>query len=147
MEFMEQCASRGTRNDPFLITTAKGLESVLLEDAGLVRGLLGHHTLPSHSAINQRLPYMKREVPTKRKLRGLFMALAGGLALIVPFLIMILVSGQLARIIALVAFVVAFAFAMSVGSELTPDRLAMVTAAYAAALVVFVGTNPPTYGT
>lgn len=73
------------------------------------------------------------------------MSLLGGLAIIAPFLVMILISGQLVRLVATCAFTCAFAVCATIGSDLGPDRIALVTAAYAAALMVFVGNNPPTY--
>ncbi|KAK5124359.1 hypothetical protein LTR85_001576 [Meristemomyces frigidus] len=142
MEYMERCALRGSNNDPFLLTTANPLDCKLLEDAGLAFGdpkKAVLHTTPD------RLAYTKRESLTKRGLRRLLMSLLGGLAVIAPFLVMILISGQLVRLIATSAFTVLFAACATVGSDLGPDRIALVTAAYAAALVVFVGTNPPSY--
>lgn len=142
MDYMEQCALRGTSNDPFLLSTAKPLDCKLLEEAGLAFG-------DPRKKLNQtgpdRLAYTKRESLSKRGLRRLFMSLLGALALIAPFLVMLLVAGQLVRLIATCGFVIVFAVAVAIGSEMAPDRIALVTAAYAAALVVFVGTHPPEY--
>lgn len=142
MEYMEECALRGTKNDPFILTTAKPLDCSLLEDAGLA---FGDPKRKLSQGKPTRLAYTKRESPAKRGLRRLLMALLGGLAVVAPFLVMILISGQLVRLIATCAFTVAFAAVITIGSELGPDRIALVAAAYAAALVIFVGTNPPSY--
>ncbi|KAK4548874.1 hypothetical protein LTR36_008647 [Oleoguttula mirabilis] len=142
MEYMERCALRGSNNDPFLLSTADPLECKLLEDAGLA---FGDPKKKSPQTTPDRLASTKRESLSKRGLRRLLMSLLGGLAVIAPFLIMILISGQLVRLIVTCAFTVAFAACTTVGSDLGPDRVALVTAAYAAALVVFVGTDPPSY--
>lgn len=73
------------------------------------------------------------------------MSLLGGLALIAPFLIIVLLDSQLVRLVVTCAFMLAFAVAFALGSELEPDRIALVTAAYAAALVLFVANNPLAY--
>ena len=137
---MEQCALRGRANDPFLITTTKPLEAKLLEDAGLAIG----NPKVAVMSIPGRLEYTKRPSSTQQFLHRLLMAVLGGLALIAPFLVMTLISGQTVRLIVTCGCMVGFAIAVAMGSELGPDKGALVTAAYAAALVVFVGTNPPT---
>ncbi|KAI7083190.1 hypothetical protein KC356_g7788 [Hortaea werneckii] len=142
MEYMETCALRGMKNDPFLLTTANPLDCKLLEDAGLA---FGDPRKAAAETPPARLIYTKRESFIQRGLRRLLMALVGGLAIIAPFLIMSLVSGQAVRLIVTCIFMAAFAICATVGSELGPDRIALATAAYAAALVIFVGTNPPSY--
>lgn len=118
------------------------MDCKLLEDAGLA---FGDPKKKLNGETPDRLAYTKRESFAKRGLRRLLMAFLGGLAIVAPFLVMFLVSGQLVRLIATCAFTVAFAACATIGSEFGPDRIALVTAAYAAALVVFVGTNPPSY--
>ncbi|KAI7548224.1 hypothetical protein D0869_07936 [Hortaea werneckii] len=142
MEYMETCALRGVKNDPFLLTTGNPLDCKLLEDAGLA---FGNPLKAAAETPPARLEYTKRESFIQRGLRRHLMALVGGLAIIAPFLIMSLVSGQAIRLIVTCIFMAAFAMCATVGSELGPDRIALVTAAYAAALVIFVGTNPPSY--
>ena len=73
------------------------------------------------------------------------MAMLGSLAIIAPFLIMILISGQLVRLIATCCFALTFAMGITIGSELPSDQMALAAAAYSAALIVFVGANPPSY--
>ena len=138
---MEQCALRGRVNDPFLIMTDKPLEAKLLEDAGLALG----DPRKSIAKVPGRLEYTKRPSWAQQALHRLLMALLGGLALVAPFLVMTLISGQMVRLIITSACMVGFAVAVTLGSELGPERIALVTAAYAAALVVFVGNNPPSY--
>lgn len=142
MEYMEQCALRGTNNDPFLLSTAKAMDCKLLEDAGLA---FGDPRKKLTQSAPDRLAFTKRDSFAQRGFQRLLMAVLGGLAIIAPFLIMMLVSGQLTRLLVTCLFMVAFAVGATLGSELGPDRIALVTAAYAAALMVFVGTNPPSY--
>jgi len=142
MEYMEQCALRGSDNDPFLLTTARSLDCKLLEDAGLA---FGDPKKQLRQTAPDRLVYTPRLSFVKRGLWRLLMSLLGGLSLIAPFLIMILVSGQLARIVVTCAFMVAFSVGLTTASELGPDKIALATAAYAGALIVFVGTNPPSF--
>ncbi|KAK5687764.1 hypothetical protein LTS10_001904 [Elasticomyces elasticus] len=142
LEYMEQCALRGTENDPFLISTKNPLQSKLLEESGLAFPD-ARKQLPQYAP--DRLQYTKRQSRIKQSLRRLLMSLTGGLALIAPFLIMLLVDGQLIRLICACAFTVVFAIAIVVASELGPDTVGLSTAAYAAALIVFIANNPPTY--
>ena len=139
---MERCSHRGTHQDPFLITTANPLECQLLEDAGIA---FGNPKKVLAQKVPTRLARTTRESASKRSLRRLLMAMLGSLAIIVPFLIMILISGQLVRLVATCLFALLFAVGITIGSELPLDQIALAAAAYAAALVVFVGANPPSY--
>ena len=71
-------------------------------------------------------------------------ALAGGLAFIAPMLIMVLHPTRLTRLLTSSLFVVFVATALAVFMEdADPKDVVAVTAAYAAVLVVFVGTSTP----
>ncbi|EMC95789.1 hypothetical protein BAUCODRAFT_34555 [Baudoinia panamericana UAMH 10762] len=142
LQFMESCGTNGKDNDPFLLSTVKPMDCQLLEDAGLAWRDSKHKPARQHP---DRLEYTKRVSPVRQRLRRLLMALLGGLALIAPFLIITLLQGQLVRLVVTCGFMVVFAIAAAIGSELSPDRVALATAAYAAALVIFVGNNPPTW--
>ncbi len=136
---MEHCALRGKNYDPFIMSTVKPLECKLLEEVGLA------WADPKKQAPHigpDRLDYTARQSRLKQTMRRLLMAFMGGLALIAPFLIMFLVAGQLVRLICTCAFMVAFAIGRT---ELGAEKVGLATAAYAAALVVFVGTNPPAW--
>ncbi|TKA83299.1 hypothetical protein B0A55_00774 [Friedmanniomyces simplex] len=133
LEYMEQCALRGQGNDPFFLSTANPLECKLLEEVGLA------FAEPKKQVPRlgpDRLEYTKRQSSMKQSMRRLLMALMGGLALIAPFLIMLLLDGQLVRLICTCAFTVVFAVGITLGSELGGDKIGLVTAAYAAALIV-----------
>ncbi|KAF2773727.1 hypothetical protein EJ03DRAFT_105360 [Teratosphaeria nubilosa] len=145
MEYIEKCALRGTKNDPFLISTADPMECKLLEDAGLAFGDPKKQMIASNAP--DRLGYTKRGSLTRRGLGRLIMAFLGGMAVIGPFLLMFLVRGQLVRIISACVFMAVFAVAITICSDLGPDRIALATAAYAAALILFVANDPPAFPT
>ncbi|KAN0095156.1 hypothetical protein V8E51_015867 [Hyaloscypha variabilis] len=70
------------------------------------------------------------------------MALFGGLALLVPVIIMTLVHGQTASLVTTSVATVLFAFALAIFANDTSGKdILAATAAYAAVLVVFVGTS------
>jgi len=141
---MEQCSTRGTREDPFLITTGKGLEAQLLEDADLVAK---SPTRPASEPNKPRgeLPHPKREPARNRVAKRILAAFAAALSLIGPMLIMMLVSHELTKLIVSTVFAVAFAFAFAISSDMGPDAIALVVGVYAAVLVLFVSNNPPAY--
>ncbi|CZR51287.1 uncharacterized protein PAC_01162 [Phialocephala subalpina] len=82
----------------------------------------------------------------KQKFLGrLFMALFGGLALIIPMLIMTLHPGKVTSLTTTSVFVVAVAVALSYFMKDAQSKdIVGATAAYAAVLVVFVGTGTTT---
>lgn len=69
------------------------------------------------------------------------MASAGGLILIVPMLIMANLRSQTASLITTCVAMFLFAVGVTFGTQLKPDQVLGATAAYAAVLVVFVGTS------
>lgn len=76
-----------------------------------------------------------------------FMSILGGLLLIVPMLIMTLHKSQTISLVTVPAAVLIFAIVIAAASTAKPHEVLGATAAYAAVLVVFVGTsittNPP----
>lgn len=145
-ELIDQHAARGLAGDPFLITTSDGLQSRLLEDAELAKPRLNPpRASRDQQEEAQRLARAKRETPRRRGLRRLLMALTAALSLVAPMLVMMLVSGLLTKIITAAAFAVGFAVVFAVGSEMEPDKVALVVGVYAGILVVFVSNNPPAY--
>lgn len=68
-------------------------------------------------------------------------SISGGLLLIVPMLIMALLKNQTASLITTSCAVFIFALAVTGISSASPQELLAATAAYAAVLVVFVGTS------
>jgi uncharacterized membrane protein len=69
------------------------------------------------------------------------MASAGGLVLIGPMLIMANLQTKTASLVTTCIAMVLFAAGITFGTQLKPDQVLGATAAYAAVLVVFVGTS------
>lgn len=72
------------------------------------------------------------------------MAIAGGLMLIVPVLIMMLVPSRTTSLVTVSIAVLIFSVLVAFTSTAKPQEVLAATAAYAAVLVVFVGTNAST---
>ena len=142
LEYMESCALKGRSADPFLMSTQKPMDCKLLEEVGLAWSDPKKRT--PQVQVN-RLGFTKRTSSSTQKARRLLMSFLGCLALLAPFLIMKLIAGALVRIVSTCAFALVFAVGIALISDLAPDRICLVTAAYAAALVIFVGTDPPTF--
>jgi VIT1/CCC1 family predicted Fe2+/Mn2+ transporter len=87
-----------------------------------------------------RRQQLRREWIDATKAR-LIWSISGGLLLIVPMLIMALVRSQTASLITSSSAVLIFALAVAGISSAKPQELLAATAAYAAVLVVFVGTS------
>lgn len=75
-----------------------------------------------------------------------FMALFGGLTLIGPMLIMTLHPTRLTQLLTTSLFVVAVALVLACLEQLQPKDIIGATAAYAAVLVVFIGSGSGTSG-
>ncbi|KIM96549.1 hypothetical protein OIDMADRAFT_148366 [Oidiodendron maius Zn] len=71
------------------------------------------------------------------------MAIIGGLMLIIPMLIMTLVPSRLTSILTVSISVLIFSILVAIASTAKPQEVLGATAAYAAVLVVFVGTSAP----
>lgn len=69
------------------------------------------------------------------------MVSAGGLFVIVPIIIMANVPCKTASLVTTVVAMLAFAIGITYKTELKTDQVLAATAAYAAVLVVFVGTS------
>ena len=145
---MQQCSTRGYHNDPFLMLSSRQIERNIMTKAGL----LPSHQLPAGplpmalDALHPHLFHMARSAANRiedrqqTKLR-LGMASAGGLALIVPMIIMVLVPGKTVALVTTCVFILAFVLLIVGATKLGPHEVLAVTAAYAAVLVVFVGAS------
>jgi hypothetical protein len=69
------------------------------------------------------------------------MAAIGGLLLVVPMLIMANVPGKVSSLVTTCVALVIFSALIALFTELGPHEILATTAAYAAVLVVFVGTS------
>lgn len=148
LDFMKQCALRGYEEDPFLMQTSRALERMVLEAVELVPG----HVLPAgplprpRDADRPRLRDMGRNEANaaayeKKRLLRFGWAACGGLLLIVPMLIMANVETRVATQATTCVAIVIFAALVSWFTELSTNEVLATTAAYAAVLVVFVGTS------
>lgn len=72
------------------------------------------------------------------------MAIAGGLMLIIPMLIMTLVPSRTTSLLTVSIAVLIFSVLVAIASTAKPQEVLGATAAYAAVLVVFIGTSIPT---
>ena len=100
----------------------------------------------SLEAHNRRTSY-EQTSETFAILQRVVFALIGGLALIVPMLIMKLYSTTLNVCLTTTLFVIAVSIVLAISmSNTSPKDLLGITAAYAAVLVVFVGTSTTSSG-
>ncbi|KAK6397065.1 hypothetical protein LTR65_007564 [Meristemomyces frigidus] len=151
MDYMQEKANNGFDNDPFLLMSSKQIERDMMENHGLMQWVEQRQDLPvALDSKHPGLPGVGRtarihaaQCQNRRIRRKLNMlsALAGGLALIVPMVIMKLVPGKICSLVTTCSFVFGFAVAIALLSDLRPNEILGVTAAYAAVLVVFVGTT------
>lgn len=80
-------------------------------------------------------------VNAERFMVRFLMATVGGLALILPMLVMTFFPGRNVSVITTSVAMLIFAALITLGTELKPDQVLGATAAYAAVFVVFVGTS------
>jgi uncharacterized membrane protein len=148
---MQEHSARHAKDDgrdPFYLKSLKHLERLAMEEAGL----LPHLLLPKGPLLVARdhdspqLPGTSRTVARKasesEQLWTRFgMASAGGLVLIGPMPIMANLQTKTASLITTCIAMGLFAADITFGTQLKPDQVLGATAAYAAVLVVFVGTS------
>lgn len=151
LEYMQQRAAecgKNDENDPFYLKSSKQVDRLAMQEAGLIPD----HVLPSGNLPIARdrdhpvLPGIPRSVANKaNRLRNLAlrfgMASAGGLSLIIPVLVMANVPGIVSSLVTTCVAMLLFAIGITLGTDLKPDQVLGATAAYAAVLVVFVGTS------
>lgn len=145
---MKECALRGYDDDPFILRTSRTLDRDVLKDAGLVPG----HLLPSGQLplaedaqdpqLRTRGRNINNEIARSRsRVSRVLLAAAGGLSLIGPMLIMANVLGKVASLVTTCVSMLIFVIFIAFFTELGPNEVLGTTAAYAAVLVVFVGTS------
>ncbi|KAH7351294.1 hypothetical protein BKA65DRAFT_550256 [Rhexocercosporidium sp. MPI-PUGE-AT-0058] len=161
-EYIRDCALKGAKNNPFIITTDASFGRVLLrqclEKIDSDRGapntwsedLTNHlswvraHPSPNRSTARtlfwRSRKFLNRTDAFKRFLSRFLMAFIGGALLVGPMHIMVLHPGTILSLIITSVSVLIFGILAAVVLEKMFDILS-VTAAYAAVLVVFVGAN------
>ncbi|KAK3702499.1 hypothetical protein LTR37_014861 [Vermiconidia calcicola] len=148
LDFMTQSALRGYEEDPFLMKSSRALERRVMGTASL----LPNHVLPGgplpiaqdheHPKLRETGRNAANEAACKKKrLLRFAMAALGGLLLVIPMIIMTIVVGKTASLVTTCVSMLIFAILISVLTELGPNEVLGTTAAYAAVLVVFVGTS------
>lgn len=151
LEYMQEHTARHAKNDeldPFYLKSSKHLQRLAMEEIGSIPNLvLPKGLLPTaRDHDNPQLPGLSRTVAHRasesEQLWVRFgMASAGGLVLIVPMLIMANLGTKTANLITTCVAIFLFAVGTTAGTRLKPDQVLGATAAYAAVLVVFVGTS------
>jgi hypothetical protein len=151
LEYMQQRAGDCGENDdddPFYLKSSKQIDRLTLERSGLIPA----HVLPAgdlpiaRDSDHPMLPGVARTAAIKAdKSRHLLlrfsMASAGGLFLIVPVLVMTDLPGRTPSLVTTCIAMLIFAIGITFGTDLKADQVLGATAAYAAVLVVFVGTS------
>lgn len=128
--------------------SSRALERSILETTELIP----NHVLPAGSLPlandheNPRLRDMGRNeankvADKKSRLLRFTMAGTGALLLVVPMLIMANIPGKTASLITTCVALLIFSILIPLLTELGPNKILATTAAYAAVLVVFVGTS------
>lgn len=110
-----------------------------MQPEGRLPGTLDH-------ASSAELPGTARgmaneEARAERLTVRFLMAVTGGLALLIPMLVMTYFPGRNVSVVTTSVAMLIFAAMITFGTQLTPDQVLGTTAAYAAVLVVFVGTS------
>jgi peptidoglycan/LPS O-acetylase OafA/YrhL len=83
--------------------------------------------------------------PSVDQLARVLFALLGGILLLAPLASMAYITAKRYLILSAVLFVLLFAIVLALTTTASNQELAAATAAYAAVLVVFVGSNIPNY--
>jgi hypothetical protein len=143
-------------DDPFQLATVNLLDLCSMRDAGLVPTNDGPSLEVLYGRAEDRDNYEQRinilpgasrhsrqDIVTKRQyLERLGMGLAGGTALIIPMLIMVLRNDLITTLVTTAVATMLFAGALALlGTRLKGETVLASVAAYAAVLVVFVGTS------
>lgn len=141
-------AKENDEGDMFYLQSSKHFVRLAMEEGGLVPD----HVLPAgqlpvaRDHEDPQLPGFPKSVANKEAdseqfLMRLTMASHGGMFVIVPMLIMATVPGKIASLVTTVVAMLAFAVGITFKTQLKADQVLAATAAYAAVLVVFVGTS------
>lgn len=137
--------------DPFIITSSKILEEALMIESNLIprspnfsKNLQeaiyeGYAILPPILSATRKNHNLKSSLGAFWK--RLYMALFGGVALVAPMLIMVLYKHFLTSVLTTSIAVFVFALVVATFSTSSPETVLASVAAYAAVLVVFVGTS------
>jgi hypothetical protein len=137
-----------TTTNPFLISTTDSLEAQLLEEGGLIarKGATsptGPDPTSDFEKHISRLPYAPELVsPWRTALRRWLSIISAAIALLLPFLIMMLVPTFASRMVTTSVMIAVFAL-VAAASEIDTKRAVAYVLGYSGALIVFGGLVPP----
>jgi len=154
MDYMTATAASrpNPTSNPFLISTTDTLEAQLLEEGGLI-ARKGGLSASSSSTTEQsssdfekhiaRLPYAPEPIsPWRGALRRWLAIVSSAIALLLPFLIMMLVPTFASRMATTCGMIAIFAL-VAAASELDTRRAVAYVLGYGGLLIVFGGLVPP----
>ena len=152
MDYINSTAATrsSTFSNPFLISTTDPLEAQLLEEGGLIarKGAASPTSTTSDPSAEfekhiARLPYAPKLVsPWRAALRRWLSIISAAVALLLPFLIMMLVPTFASRMATTTVMIAVFAL-VAAASEVETKRAVAYVLGYAGLLVVFGGLLPP----
>jgi hypothetical protein len=137
-----------TTTNPFLISTTDSLEAQLLEEGGLIArkgatSLTGPDPTSDFEKHISRLPYAPELVsPWRTALRRWLSIISAAIALLLPFLIMMLVPTFASRMVTTSVMIAVFAL-VAAASEIDTKKAVAYVLGYSGALIVFGGLVPP----
>jgi VIT1/CCC1 family predicted Fe2+/Mn2+ transporter len=142
-------ATESEENDPFKITTDNALSLYLMKEALLVPEEENPNARDRVIYVNRMniLPGVSRTVHNDqaslaRLWERVWMGVSGGLARIVPMLLMVLHKDEVTTLSTASVATMLFAFGLAfLGKGLKGQEVLAAVAAYAAVLVVFVGAS------
>jgi hypothetical protein len=150
-ELMLKYANNTSLNDPFCISNIEGMIQNAMSDAGLItheiKGKTEGYTWAGNAKIGpfQQRNKISSKITQKALGNRLLMAIIGGIALILPMILMVklptTLRGTNADLIITSVSAVSIAFLVALFSEVQPEGVIAIVAAHAAVLVVFVGTS------
>ena len=153
---MSEKHNRDIEKEPFKLVSSQTRDACIIEDVGLPPEAAALWGLEYNPLRQQRLPddfeapallggsraSIKERKEAELFALRLWFSLLGGLALIAPMLLMVLYKGgENVSLITTSVSTILFAVAMAKFSTQPPWNLVATTAAYAAVLVVFVGSS------
>lgn len=154
---MGQRHSQSIELDPFKLVSSQTRDACVMEDVNLFRNVLESLDQEKDPRKRQRVPddfsdptliggsraWSKRTQEAELFALRFWFGFIGGLALIAPMILMVLLKqyGPALSLTTVSVSTILFALSMARYSDQSPIALVATTAAYAAVLVVFVGTS------
>jgi len=150
LDYMKERAHQNYKEDPFQIKSSRAFERDALEGAGLFRYIVPPPfqgtmpkakdssdpklSVPARSALNSE---ERMKAITKR----ISFAIGGVIAIFAPVVVMVLLPGRASGLATSFGSMLLVSLIIARWSALQPSEVLTFSAAYAAVLVVFIGTN------